>query len=61
MLFRSKLDLLAALHDRVTDSMINTMAISIDVEVDEGEIEERYEELRKCLLLYDRFECTRLR
>lgn len=59
--YSEKLDLLAALHDRVTDSMINTMAISIDVEVDEGEIEERYEELRKCLLLYDRFECTRLR
>lgn len=59
--YSEKLDLLAALHDRITDSMINTMAISIDVEVDEGEIEERYEELRKCLLLYDRFECTRLR
>ena len=42
-------------------SMINTMAISIDVEVEEGEIEDRYEELRRCLLLYDKFECTRLR
>ena len=41
--------------------MINTMAISIDVEVEEGEIEDRYEELRRCLLLYDKFECTRLR
>lgn len=59
--YTEKLDILAALHGRITDSMINTMAISIDVEVEEGEIEDRYEELRRCLLLYDRFECTRLR
>ena len=41
--------------------MINTMAMAVDIEVKEGDIEERYAELRKCLLLYDKFECTRLR
>ena len=59
--YSEKLEILTALHARITDSMINTMAISIDVEVEEGEIEDRYEELRRCLLLYDKFECTRLR
>lgn len=59
--YSEKLEILTALHGRITDSMINTMAISIDVEVEEGEIEDRYEELRRCLLLYDKFECTRLR
>lgn len=59
--YSEKLEILTALHTRITDSMINTMAISIDVEVEEGEIEDRYEELRRCLLLYDKFECTRLR
>ena len=54
--YSEKLEILTALHARIT-----TMAISIDVEVEEGEIEDRYEELRRCLLLYDKFECTRLR
>lgn len=59
--YEEKLDILASLHHRITDDMINTMAIAVDIEVKEGDIEERYEELRKCLLLYDKFECTRLR
>lgn len=59
--YEERLDILAALHHRITDEMINTMAMAVDVEVKEGDIEERYTELRKCLLLYDKFECTRLR
>lgn len=59
--YGEKLTILASLHHRITDDMINTMAMAIDIEVKEGDIEERYEELRKCLLLYDKFECTRLR
>ena len=41
--------------------MINTMAISVDLEIEDGEIEERYEELKNCLLTLERFECNRLR
>lgn len=59
--YEERLDILSSLHYRITDDMINTMALSIDVEVKEGDIEDRYAELRKCLLLYDKFECTRLR
>lgn len=59
--YEERLNILAALHHRITDDMINTMALSVDVEVKEGDIEDRYTELRKCLLLYDKFECTRLR
>lgn len=59
--YGERLNILAALHHRITDDMINTMALSVDVEIGEGDIEDRYAELRKCLLLYDKFECTRLR
>lgn len=59
--YEERLDILSSLHYRITDDMINTMALSIDVEIEEGDIEERYVQLRKCLLLYDKFECTRLR
>lgn len=59
--YEERLNILAALHHRITDDMINTMAIAIDVEVRDGDLEERYSELRNCLLLYDKFECNRLR
>lgn len=59
--YEERLDILASLHHRITDDMINTMALAVDIEVKEGDIENRYAELRKCLLLYDKFECTRLR
>ncbi|MGN0376984.1 MAG: DUF1653 domain-containing protein [Suilimivivens sp.] len=59
--YEERLDILASLHHRITDDMINTMAMAVDIEVKEGDTEERYAELRKCLLLYDKFECTRLR
>lgn len=59
--YEERLNILASLHHRITDDMINVMAMSMDIEVKEGDIEDRYTELRKCLLLYDKFECTRLR
>ena len=59
--YEERLNILAALHHRITDDMINTMAIAVDVEVNEGDIEQRYEELKQSLLLFDKFECSRLR
>lgn len=59
--YREKLNLLAALRPRITDDMINTMAVSLDVEVNDGELGERYEALKACLLTMERYECNRLR
>ncbi len=59
--YEERLNILAALQHRITDEMINTMAVAIDVEVQDGEITQRYEDLKKCLLLYDKFECNRMR
>lgn len=59
--YEKRLNILAALHHRITDDMINIMAMAVDVEVNEGDLEERYEELRRCLQLFDKFECSRLR
>lgn len=58
---REKLQILTTMKDRLTDQMINTMAIAIDVEVKPGDIAERYEELKYCLATRERFECRRLR
>jgi hypothetical protein len=59
--YEAKLNILSALRHRITDSMINTMAVSCDVEVDEGDVEERYASLRNCLLTLEKYECNRLR
>ena len=59
--YEERLNILAALHHRITDDMINTMAVSIDLEVKEGDTQERYEELKNCLLMLEKYECNRLR
>ncbi len=59
--YEQRLNILAGLHHRITDDMITTMAIACDVEINEGDIEERYEALKVCLLTLERYECNRLR
>ncbi len=59
--YEKKLQILSALHPRITDAMIDTMAVSLDTEVKEGDIENRYNEIKNCLLTMERFECNRLR
>lgn len=59
--YEQRLNILAGLHHRITNDMITTMAIACDVEINEGDVEERYEALKNCLLTLQRYECSRLR
>lgn len=59
--YEEKLNILAGLHHRITDDMLTTMAIACDIEIGDGEIEERYEALKACLLTLEHYECNRLR
>lgn len=59
--YEARLNILAALRHRITDEMINTMAMAVDLEIKEGDVEERYEELKNCLLTFEKYECNRLR
>lgn len=59
--YEQKLTILDSLHNRITDSMINTMAVASDLEIKEGDLEDRYLELRNCLRTFEKFECNRLR
>lgn len=59
--YEKKLQILSSIHNRITDAMIDTMAVSLDTEVKEGDIETRYAEIRNCLITMERFECNRLR
>lgn len=55
----ARLNILTALHHRITDEMINTMAVVTDVEINEGPVETRYQELKNCLLMKQKFEKQR--
>jgi len=59
--YADRLQILSSMREEITDEMINTMAIAADVEIPEGSIEERYEQLKYCLVTKEKFECTRLR
>ena len=59
--YEQRLNILAGLHHRITDDMITTMAIACDIEVNDGDVEERYEALKNCLLTLEKYECNRLR
>lgn len=54
-----KLRILDALRPRVTDAMIDTMAIASGVEVAEGDVQNRLWDLRECLRTIERYEQTR--
>lgn len=59
--YEEKLNILAALHHRITDDMITTMAIASDIEVEDGDLESRYNELKTCLLTLEKYETNRMR
>lgn len=59
--YEEKLNILNALHPRITQDMLNTIAAALDIEVADGEVEERYEQIKSCLLTFEKYECNRLR
>ena len=59
--FEEKLRIFTGMQHRLTDDMINVMAISMDTEVPEGELGDRITSLKNFLLTQVKFECNRIR
>ena len=59
--YKEKLDILTSMRSELNDGLIDIMAESIDVAVPEGDITDRYNSLRKCLLAHTKYEGLRLR
>ncbi len=58
---RERINILAAMHSQLTDSMVDTMAAALDTEIKNGDIDDRYYELKSYLATMEKYECTRLR
>ena len=56
-----KNDILSKLRPVITNDMIDIMALSLGVVVNEGDVYDRYNDLRTCLTTMEKFESTRLR
>lgn len=59
--FEEKLDKLLMMKDKVDDRLLNDIAMSLDVTVDNKNLKEKYEEIKSCLLTFVHFEDNRMR
>lgn len=57
----AKYKILLTMSDCITDHMINNMAVVLDLVIEDGPVEKRFEELKNCLRTMQRYETTRLR
>ena len=59
--YEEKLKVLQELKVNLDDKLIDTMAVSLDIEVPNGNIEARYSSLVSCIRTHAKYESTRLR
>lgn len=59
--YSEKLEILYQMKDCVTDYLIDTMALSLDMEIPQGVLEDRYQKLIRSLRTVMKYEANRLR
>ena len=59
--YEKKLEIYASMAGKADESMLNTIAVSLDLELSGDSLEEQYETLKNCLLMLEKYECNRLR
>lgn len=56
-----KYHILVSMRDEVDDQLINNMAVAVDVIIPDGDVANRYEQLKNCIKTRQRYETDRLR
>ena len=59
--YEAKAALLDSLKKELTDEMIDSMAMAVDLEIPPGSLDERRQQLSRCLRTMGRYEAPRLR
>lgn len=59
--YEEKLKILIDMKPRLTDEKVTTMAFAVDISLPEGDVNTKYESLKKSLLIRERYEGSRLR
>jgi len=59
--YQAKLDVLDSMEYNVSEQTIIAMAVSMDVELNDGTVEEKFRSLHKCIQTMQMYEGTRLR
>ena len=56
-----KLEMLRDLRRRIDDRLLDSIAASLDIVVEDGPLQQRYQEVLNCLETMEHFECSRFR
>lgn len=59
--YAEKLEYLSSIRNNIDERLINDIAVSMDLTVNDGPLEDRYFALKNCIQTMARFECNRLR
>lgn len=59
--FSKKIEFLEMLRGKCTEDMLTTIAISLDIQLQEGSIEDKYSQILKTLKMHEKYETSRLR
>lgn len=59
--YKEKLEVLLEMENQLDNRLLNNLAASLDLSLEEGTLEERFEILKFHLQTYAKFECKRLR
>ena len=59
--YAQKYKLVTEMHGEITDRLINDLSVVLDIVIDEGPLDKRYEQLRTALATFAKFEVNRLR
>lgn len=59
--YEEKLAIFSEMKFKVDETMLRTIAMSLDIELSKEEIEDQYKEIMWCLKTMEKFECNRLR